>query len=61
MTNVESMKIFKERAIKNNKNKAILKKLLQKKLFENYLKTFARIESHCTLRLGLSSLIKNIS
>ena len=27
----------------------------------NYLKTFARIESVCTLRLGLSSWIKNIS
>ena len=26
-----------------------------------YLKTFARIESVCTLRLGLSSWIKNIS
>ena len=60
MTNVESMKIFKKRVIKNNKNKAILKTII-KKLFENNLKTFARIESHCTLRLGLSSLIKNIS
>ena len=61
MTNVESMKIFKKRAIKNNKNKTILKNYYKKKLFENYLKTFARIESHCSLRLGLSSLIKNIS
>ena len=48
----KSMKMLKSgvlKTIRTYKNK--IKK-------ENYLKTFAQFESHCTLRLGLSSLIK---
>ena len=45
----------KMRGIKNNKN------IQEQDKKEHYFKTFAQIESRCTLRLGLSSLIKNIS
>ena len=52
VTNVKSMKMLKSgvlKTIRTCKNK--IKK-------ENNLKTFAQIESRCTLRLGLSALIK---
>ena len=39
---------------KKDNNRILLKK-------ESYLKTFARSESDCLLKPGLSSLMKNIS
>ena len=43
---------------KKNNNRISFKELFEKSY---NLKTFARSESDCTLGLGLSSLIKNIS